>query len=191
MAAHHRYPQHRQSAWIRDWVIPKLHQFTAFKEVPSQARTAGRTLDQGFWLPIISRGTTDLLQDSGKPRITSRRVEMDRTNWGTHSSDPIGEKNLAGNISIGSQTLAQPVERPTDRDKAFAAQPDNEDAPANGKGEMEQFDGVRLTLGRQRTQLVLSLRIPAVVGLRYADQLAVCENLDESSFFKGCGRGQH
>lgn len=47
------------------------------------------------------------------------------------SSDSIGEKNLAGNISIESQTLAQPLERASDRNKAFAAQSDNDDAPAH------------------------------------------------------------
>jgi hypothetical protein len=44
------------------------------------------------------------------------------------SNDPIGEKNLAGAISIGSQNLAQPVEKSSERNKAVAAQSDQDDA---------------------------------------------------------------
>ena len=44
------------------------------------------------------------------------------------SSDPIGEQNLAGTISIGSQNLAQPLERPTDRNQPVAAQSHKEEA---------------------------------------------------------------
>lgn len=44
------------------------------------------------------------------------------------SNDPIGEKNLAGAISIESQNLAQPVEKSSERNKAVAAQSDQDDA---------------------------------------------------------------
>jgi plastocyanin len=47
------------------------------------------------------------------------------------SNDPIGEKNLAGAISIGSQNLAQPVDKSSERNKAVAAQSDQDDALPN------------------------------------------------------------
>ena len=40
------------------------------------------------------------------------------------SSDPIGEKNLAGTIAIGSQDIAQPVGKTSDRNQSVAAQSD-------------------------------------------------------------------
>ena len=46
------------------------------------------------------------------------------------SNDPIGEKNLAGVISIGSQDLAQPGGKATDKD-SVAAQSDNHEALSN------------------------------------------------------------
>ena len=47
------------------------------------------------------------------------------------SNDPIGEKNLAGAISIGSQNLPQPVDKSSERNKAVAAQSDQDDALPN------------------------------------------------------------
>ncbi len=47
------------------------------------------------------------------------------------SNDTIGEKNLAGAISIGSQNLAQPVGKSSERNKAVAAQSDQDDALPN------------------------------------------------------------
>ena len=46
------------------------------------------------------------------------------------SNDPIGEKNLAGVISIGSQDLAQPVGKAVDKN-SVAAQSDNHEALSN------------------------------------------------------------
>jgi plastocyanin len=49
------------------------------------------------------------------------------------SSDPIGEQNLAGTISIGSQNLAQPVGRPTDRNQPVTAQSDKDETLSTQK----------------------------------------------------------
>ena len=46
------------------------------------------------------------------------------------SNDPIGEKNLAGTISIGSQDLAQPLVKSVDKN-SVAAQSDNHEALSN------------------------------------------------------------
>ena len=44
------------------------------------------------------------------------------------SNDPIGEKNLAGTISIGSQDMAQPVGTTSDKHQAVAAESDKDEA---------------------------------------------------------------
>jgi plastocyanin len=49
------------------------------------------------------------------------------------SSDPIGEQNLAGTISIGSQNLAQPSGRPTDRNQPVTAQSDKDETLSTPK----------------------------------------------------------
>ena len=38
------------------------------------------------------------------------------------SSDPVGEQNLAGTISIGSQNMARPVGKPRERDQDIATE---------------------------------------------------------------------
>ena len=46
------------------------------------------------------------------------------------SNDPVGEKNLAGTISIASQDLAQPVGKSVDKN-SVAAQPANDETPSS------------------------------------------------------------
>ena len=43
------------------------------------------------------------------------------------SSDPIGEQNLAGTISIGSQNMARPIAKPSERDQAVASESDRDE----------------------------------------------------------------